>query len=148
MDRVSTYSFSPSSVEFFILWQNADFVDILRPLVVLLKRMGTKIWSVEGNSPEYPQVIFDAIKDNKSFITELEKPEPPSWLLGWFMDYLSTIWTLPVLGSVVAKLIDFLCDELQHERFVAIHPLGILTAARVRITSRLLVLPNSPYYSS
>lgn len=94
--------------------------------------MGAEIWSVEGNSAEYPQVIFDAIKDNKSFIAELEKPEPPSWLLGWFMDYLSTVWTLPVLGSVVAKMIDFLCDELQHERFAAIHPLGILTAARVR----------------
>lgn len=98
--------------------------------------MGGEIWSVEGNSPEYPQVIFDAIKDNKSFIAELEKPEPPLWLLGWFMDYLSTIWTLPILGSVVAKMIDFLCDELQHERF-AIHPLAVLTAARVRVSSPL-----------
>lgn len=99
--------------------------------------MGAEIWSVEGNSPEYPQVIFDAIKDNKSFIAELEKSEPPSWLLDWFMDYLSTIWTLPILGSVVAKMIDFLCDELQHERFVTIHPLGILTAARVCVPSLL-----------
>jgi senataxin len=98
--------------------------------------MGAEMWSVGGNSPEYPQVIFDAIKDNKSFVAELEKPEPPSWLLGWLMDYLSTIWTLPILGSVVAKMIDFLCDELQHERFAAIHPLGILTAARVRVPSR------------
>lgn len=82
-------------------------------------------------------MIFDAIKDNKSFTAELEKPEPPPWLLGWFMDYLSAIWKLPILGSVVAKIVDFLCDELQHERFVAIHPLGILTAARVRVPSRL-----------
>ena len=129
--------FHPSRFSFFC---KTDFVDVLRPLVVLLKRMGSEIWSVEGNSPEYPQVIFDAIKDNKSFIAELEKPEPPPWLLGWFMDYLSTIWTLPVLGSVVAKMIDFLCDELQHERFAAIHPLGILTAARVRLPSWLLSL--------
>ena len=99
--------------------------------------MGGEVWSVEGNSPEYPQVIFDAIKDNRGFITELEKSEPPSWLLGWFMDYLSTIWTLPILGSVVAKMIDFLCDELQHERFAAIHPLGVLTAARVCAFSTL-----------
>jgi len=133
MDSVSAYSSLFPPVTFFILLQNADFVDVLRPLVVLLKRMGAEIWSVEGNSPEYPQVIFDAIKDNKSFIAELEKPEPPSWLLGWFMDYLSTIWTLPILGSVVAKMIDFLCDELQHERFAAIHPLGILTAAKVSL---------------
>lgn len=104
--------------------------------------MGAKIWSVEGNSPEYPTVIFDAIKDNKSFIAELEKLESPSWLFNWFMDYLSTIWTLPVLGSVVAKMIDFLCDELQHEKFAAIHPFGILSAARVRVPSRFL-LPRS-----
>ena len=102
--------------------------------------MGAEIWSVDGNSSEYPQVIFDAIKDNKSFVAELEKSEPPPWLLGWFMDYLSTIWTLPILGSVVAKMIDFLCDELQHERFSAIHPLGILTAARVCVPPRLLGL--------
>ena len=106
--------------------------------------MGAEIWSVERNSPEYPMVIFDAIKDNKSFIAELEKRGSPSWLLGWFMDYLSTIWTLPILGSVVAKMVDFLCDELQHERFAAIHPLGILTAARVRIPSSLLVPLSSP----
>jgi len=123
--------FTPFHQLHFSFFCKTDFVDVLRSLVVLVKRMGAEIWSVEGNSPEYPQVIFDAIKDNKSFIAELEKPEPPSWLLGWFMDYLSTIWTLPILGSVVAKIIDFLCDELQHERFAAIHPLGILTAARV-----------------
>ena len=139
---------SPSSILFFILSRNPDFVDVLRPFVVLLKRMGGEIWSVEGNSTEYPQVIFDAIKDNKSFIAELEKPELPSWLLGWFTDYLSTIWTLPILGSVAAKMIDFLCDELQHERFAAIHPLGILTAARVRTPPRLLVLVNSQHCSS
>lgn len=97
------------------------------------------MWLVEGNSPEYPQVIFDAIKDNKSFIAELEKLEPPPWLLGWFMDYLSTIWTLPILGSVVAKMADFLCDELQHERFATIHPLAILSAARVCVLSHLSV---------
>jgi senataxin len=101
--------------------------------------MGSEIWSVERNSPDYPTVIFDAIKDNKSFVAGLEKLESPSWLLGWFVDYLSTIWTLPILGSVVAKMIDFLCDELQHERFAAIHPLGILTAARVCDLSWFLV---------
>ena len=104
-------------------------------MVVLLKRMGPEIWSVDGSSPEYPEVIFDAIKDNKFFIAELEKPEPLPWLLGWFMDYLSTIWTLPILGSVAAKMLDFLCDELQHEKFAAIHPLGVLTAGRVRAIS-------------
>lgn len=109
--------------------------------------MGAEIWSVEGNSPEYPAVIFDAIKDNKSFIAGLEK-DPSSWLLGWFMDYLSTIWKLPILGSVVAKMIDFLCDELQHERFAAIHSLGVLTAAKVRVPSRVLGPLSSPYHSS
>ena len=110
--------------------------------------MGAEIWSVEEDSLEYPAVIFDAIKDNKSLIVELEKPESPSWLLGWFMDYLSSIWTFPILGSVAAKMIDFLCDELQHERFAAIHPLGVLMAARVRAPSRFLVPHGSPYDSS
>lgn len=110
--------------------------------------MGAEIWSVEGNSSEYPTVIFDAIKDNKSFIVGLEKLDSPSWLLGWFMDYLSTIWTLPTLGSVVAKMIDFLCDELQHERFATIHSLGILTASRVCISLRFLVPLSSQHDSS
>ena len=95
--------------------------------------MGAEIWSVEGNLPEYPRVIFDTIIGNKSFIAELEKPEPPSWLLDWFADYLSTIRPFSALGDIVSKMVDFLCDELQHERFAAIHPLGVLTAATVRV---------------
>ena len=88
---------------------------------------------MEGNLPEYPRVIFDTIIGSGNFIAELEKPDPPSWLLGWFADYLSTIRTSPALGGIVSKMVDFLCDELQHERFAAMHPLGILTAATVRV---------------
>jgi senataxin len=95
--------------------------------------MVTELWAEEGNSTDYPQVIFDAIKDNPAYTELLLKPDVANWVLGWYMDFLSSIWDFPVLGNVVVKIIDFLCEELQHERFQELRPSVMLTATRVSV---------------
>jgi senataxin len=93
--------------------------------------MVSNLWSEESTTTDYPQVIFDAVKDNPTYIELLLNSNPGSWLLGWYMEYLHTIWRLPVLGSVVAKMADFMCEELQHERFQELRPSVMVTAVRV-----------------
>ncbi|KAI6044781.1 SEN1 N terminal-domain-containing protein [Pisolithus marmoratus] len=95
-----------------------QFMDVLRCLLFLLKRLGSQLWKGEG--PEYPQVVFDAIKDNPSFTKLVEGIEPSEerpWFLTWFGEYLTSLKDTPVFGDVLAKVTDLLCEELQHERF-------------------------------
>ena len=99
--------------------------------------MGSELWTEEGIATDYPQVIFDAVKDNPIYTELLLKPDSGSWLMGWYMDYLHTIWNLPVLGTVVAKMVDFMCEELQHERFQELRPSVMVAAARVRFIINL-----------
>lgn len=96
--------------------------------------MGDQLWAGEG--PEYPQVVFDAIKDNPSFAQLLQNLDLSSerpWFLGWFFEYLHTIRGLPVYGEVLAKIVDFMCEELQHERFGDARPIIMMSAVRVSI---------------
>jgi senataxin len=95
------------------------------------------IWSEESTTTDYPQVIFDAIKDNTAYTELLLNSDPGSWLLSWYMDYLNTIWDFPVLGNVVAKMADFMCEELQHERFQELRPSVMVAAARVSLNRAL-----------
>lgn len=127
-------SFNFLTINTPFICHNVDFVDVLRSLVVLCKRMLGDLWIDEGNSTDFPQVIFDAIKDNPSYAELLLRPESGHWLMSWFMEYLVTIWHLPVLGNVVAKMADFMCEELQHERFQELRPSAMVSAARVSIS--------------
>jgi len=109
-----------------------DFVDILRCLLFLLKRLNDGIWHGEG--PEYPQVVFDAVKDNPSYSQLLQSVDPGGdrpWFLSWFSEYLQTLRDLPVYGDVLAKMVDFMCEELQHERFQEARPTIMIAATRV-----------------
>ncbi|KAH9080551.1 SEN1 N terminal-domain-containing protein [Lactarius deliciosus] len=106
-----------------------QFADVLRCYVFLLRRLGADFWSKE--SSDYPQVIFDAIKDNPSFTDLTRDPgwksnEP--WLLVWFSDYLHSIWTWPIFDDVLVRMVDFLCEELQHERFQEARPACMIAA--------------------
>ncbi|KAL4081054.1 SEN1 N terminal-domain-containing protein [Scleroderma citrinum] len=95
-----------------------QFIDVLRCLLFLLKRLGSQLW--KGESPEYPQVVFDAIKDNPSFTKLVEGIDPSDekpWFISWFGEYLMTLRDSAVFGNVLAKVVDLLCEELQHERF-------------------------------
>ncbi|KAI5986161.1 SEN1 N terminal-domain-containing protein [Pisolithus albus] len=114
-----------------------QFVDVLRCLLFLLKRLGSRLWNGEG--PEYPQVVFDAIKDNPSFTKLVEGIEPSQekpWFLTWFAEYLVSLKNTHVFGDVLAKVTDLLCEELQHERFREGRPTIMYMTARL-LTSLL-----------
>lgn len=105
---------------------------MLKCFILVLKRLGKGLWNGEG--PEYPQVVFDAIKDNPAFLELLQSSGPSQqgiWHLAWFQEFLLTIHGHQVYGNVLAKLIDFLCEEAQHERFRNIRPSVLKTAIGV-----------------
>ena len=109
-----------------------EFANVLRCYVFLLRRLGADLWSKE--SSDYPQVIFDAIKDNPSFADLTRDPEWKSnetWLLVWFSNYLHSIWAWQIFDDVLARMVDFLCEELQHERFQEARPACMIAATDV-----------------
>ncbi|KAI6114047.1 SEN1 N terminal-domain-containing protein [Pisolithus sp. B1] len=95
------------------------FMDVLRCLLFLLKRLGSQLWSGEG--PEYPQVLVEGIEPSE------EKP----WFLTWFGEYLTSLKDTHVFGDVLAKVTDLLCEELQHERFREGRPTVMFMTARL-----------------
>ncbi|KAG5652968.1 hypothetical protein H0H81_002866 [Sphagnurus paluster] len=84
-----------------------------------------------GEEPEFAQLVFDSIKDNNSF-TELLKSIDSSaerpWFISWFSEFLKSIHKLPIFGEILAKMTDFLCEEIQHSRFDVARPM-IMSAA-------------------
>lgn len=94
--------------------------------------MGNRFWVGEG--PEYPQVVFDAVKDNPSYLSQLQGLEPstekPQPLL-WFEEFLQSVDKGAIFQELLAKMADFLCSELQHERFYDARPLIMAFATGV-----------------
>ncbi|KAF8843323.1 hypothetical protein BDN67DRAFT_945625 [Paxillus ammoniavirescens] len=110
----------------------AQFAHILKSLLFLLKRLRDDLWKGEG--PEFPQVVFDAIKDNPSYIKLIEEVDPSDekpWFLSWFGEYLWSLKDSGVFGDVLAKVVDLLCEELQHERFKEVRPTVMFAAIRL-----------------
>ncbi|THV05327.1 hypothetical protein K435DRAFT_774010 [Dendrothele bispora CBS 962.96] len=109
------------------------FEYVLHCFVLLLKRLNKQIWVGEG--PEYPQVVFDAFKDNSSLVDLLQNSKLSSdkapWFLSWFSELLSTLRDQPSYSAILAKMADFMCEELQHERFKTTRPLVMSYAARL-----------------
>lgn len=104
--------------------------------------MDKKFWVGEG--PEFPQVVFDSVKDNPSFsqlLQNIDSSTERPWFLSWFREYLHTIRDLPVYGEVLVKIADFLCEETQHERFRDARP-SIMTSA---LHVSLVVTPRVVY---
>jgi len=56
-------------------------------------------------------------------------------LLLWFSDYLQSIWTWQIFDNVLVKMVDFLCEESQHERFQDARPVAMVVAADVGLPS-------------
>lgn len=124
------------------LTSNLDFVDVLKSFLFILKRVGAGIW--EGEGPEFPRVVFDAIKDNPSYTTMILTSDPAAdrpWFLYWLPEFLRTLVDLPIYGDVLAKVVDFMCEELQHERFGDVRTTVMIAVTRVgRLSLRLLHL--------
>lgn len=117
----------------------SEFAHILMCMLSLLKRLNAGLWN--GEAPEFPQVVFDAIKDNPSYTKLIEEVVPldeKPWFLSWFGEYLSSLKDFGVFGDVLAKIIDLLCEELQHERFKEVRPVVMFAAIRVSFCARYL----------
>jgi senataxin len=110
-----------------------EFASILRCLLVLLKRLGKEFWRDER--PDFPQIVFDSIKDNPAYsnflMTIMVSVDEQPWFLAWFGQYLQTIDNLPIYEDVFAKMVSFMCEELQHERFREARPSVMIAVARV-----------------
>ncbi|KIJ64432.1 hypothetical protein HYDPIDRAFT_187805 [Hydnomerulius pinastri MD-312] len=109
-----------------------QFAHILKSLLFLLKRLQAELWKGEG--PEFPQVVFDAIKDSPSYVKLVEDVNPSDekpWFLSWFGEYLWSLKDSNVFGDVLAKVVDLLCEELQHERFKDVRPTVMFAAIRL-----------------
>ena len=115
---------------------SAELEHVLRCFILVLKRLNERLWL--GEAPEYPQVVFDALKDNPSFNalihTETSSSERTPWSLAWLSEYLAAIRNLPVYPEVLAKIMEYLYGELQHERFKDTRSLAMTAAAKVFTT--------------
>jgi senataxin len=113
-----------------------DFADVLQCFIFLLRRLKADLWFNE--EPDYPQVVLDSIKDNSCFtdlMRGLNSQDREPRLLLWFSDYLHSIWTWQIFDNVLVKMVDFLCEELQHERFQDARPVAMVVAADVSPSS-------------
>lgn len=98
----------------------------------ILKRVGAGIWEAEG--PEFPQVVFDAIKDNPSYMNMISSSDPATdrpWFIYWLPEFLRTLADSSIYGDVLAKVVGFMCEELQHERFGDVRPMIMIAVTRV-----------------
>jgi hypothetical protein len=109
-----------------------ELSSILKAFILLLKRLGSRVW--EGEPANYPEVVFDSIKDNPSYLdlllqTDTSKERP--WYFAWYSEFLHTVSGFAAHDAVLAKMIGFMCEELQHERFGNARPDIMCAAVRV-----------------
>lgn len=96
-----------------------DFPDVLRGFIYLIKKHGRLLW--KGEEYDFPQVVFDSIKDNTMYLRLIQdsesSPIQQPWFVQWFQVYLYSLNDMPIFGDVLRKIVGFACEELQHERF-------------------------------
>lgn len=101
-----------------------DFSDVLRSFIHLMKKHGGSIW--HGENQDFPQVVFDSIKDNAMYLHIIQDSESnliqQPWFVEWFQVYLNSINDMPIFGEMLRKIVGFTCEELQHERFADKRP--------------------------
>jgi senataxin len=124
---------SPSLILCYSISLHTDFQDVLKCFLYLLQRLGGHLWQDE--KPEYPQVVFDAIKDNPAYLETIASTIPGTdkpWHLSWYTEYLQSIWKHSNFSEILARVTAFVCEELQHERFNDVRPIAMVIAVRVR----------------
>lgn len=107
-----------------------DFIEVLKSFLLLLDRFGPKYW--DGKADDTPALTFNVIKDNKVYGETLRSLSPGkgSWQLQWIEAFVKSL--NPSASSNVFPLImQFLCEELQHELYDTVRPTAMLVAARV-----------------
>lgn len=122
-----------------------------------MKKLGKSLW--EGEDPDYPQIVFDSVKDNPAFIHLIQDTDPRNtqqpWFLEWFQSYICSLWELPIFEDMLRKLVGFMCEELQHERFEDKRPMIMASILAVRVVFldcltflMALVILDIKWYSS
>lgn len=120
---------NPQAIEICAI--NTDFAEVLKAFLIILDRLGPEAW--KGESDEYPQVAFNTIKDNTSY-SELLQALPIDrgyWAIQWMEAYVKSVGNLPVFSSVMPLIIQYLCEELQHERYKDARSAAINVASKV-----------------
>jgi senataxin len=112
-----------------------DFPEVLKAFLLLLSRLGPGVWEDEGE--EYPQLVFNMIKDNRSYsdILVANQSSYSHWSIHWMEAYVKSLGDLPGLPSLLPLMIQYLCEELQHERFKDVRASAICIAAKVSASS-------------
>ncbi|KIY46559.1 hypothetical protein FISHEDRAFT_10623, partial [Fistulina hepatica ATCC 64428] len=93
-----------------------EFTLVLSAFLAIVRHTPSSFWR-----DQYPQVVFDSLKDNPEYLALIQASEFTT-ALGWFPRYLAVIEHTPVHYEVLAKMLDFSCGELQHERFGDLRP--------------------------
>ena len=114
-----------------------DFSEVLKAFLLMLTRLGSKLWESEGE--EYPQVVFNTIKNNSAYATELQQNQhrQSQWIIQWIEAYVKSLGDLPALQSLLPLMIQYLCEDLQHERFQDVRASAICVAAKVSLMAIL-----------
>ena len=133
-------------------YHRLELSSILKAFVLLLKRLGSRLW--EGEPTNFPEVVFDSIKDNPSYLhllLQTDKTTERPWYFAWYSEFLYTVSGLAAFDALLAKMIGFMCEELQHERFGDARPDAMCAAVRVSrimllifVTAFMLTTPISP----
>ena len=75
---------------------------------------------------------------------DVNTPQQP-WFTEWFQAYLRSLWDLRNFGDVLKKVVRFMCEELQHERFKDKQPIMMMSILTVRLLVWIHVtLLNNP----
>ena len=145
-----------------IIILRADFPDIMKSFLVLLKQRVNLLWRVpvhaavpilDSSDFSHPSIVFDAIKDNSAFLklveaqTETQKQLTNVWALTWLTPFAKSVATTKqtegssaTFSDVLAKMAAFTLEELQHARFKNISPFAMQVMMKARYDSPPVVL--------
>ncbi|EJU03106.1 hypothetical protein DACRYDRAFT_115362 [Dacryopinax primogenitus] len=95
----------------------SHFPMVLQCFVHILHEVTSSFWT--SDSVEFSEVVYDSIKDNPAFgrLLEAEAHIEEPWFLTCFQVLLLSVWDKPVFDPILAKVINFMSEELQHPRF-------------------------------
>ncbi|KAF9516494.1 hypothetical protein BS47DRAFT_1483978 [Hydnum rufescens UP504] len=93
------------------------FEGVLKSFTKLAISIGGDLWKNE--SPEYPEVIIDSIKDNATILGYFSHSKGDPWALDWLQPYLESLWKEAAFANCLAKAFVFLGEELQHASYSA-----------------------------
>ncbi|EKM51498.1 uncharacterized protein PHACADRAFT_199007 [Phanerochaete carnosa HHB-10118-sp] len=107
------------------------FFEVLKVFILLLPGLGPELW--QGESENYPLHVFNIIKNNRFYASSLEpdRPEHGHGSVQWIEAYVKSLGELPALRILIPPVIQYLCEELQHERYKDLRASAVCVAAKL-----------------